>query len=494
MQLDSEEALREALLELSVRRDRERAALREQTAVLNGLERLTAASTPAAGIDALLATVRETLDADLVFLAQDGPDYPVIVRSTDENLLGQTLANSKLLGPKVRMIVDLNSAIQFKAALPSDLAFANSLLVAPVKGEDLVQAALVCVSGEPGKFTAPERDILIRLSTIASQALSSFALAEQNALLAAVITGSSSSIAIADATSAGDPLIYVNPAFEDLTGYTASEVIGRNCRFLTDEPTDSLERERMRKAVKTRTTGTFVLRNRKKNGEKFWNRLTLYSVRDGNGLPTHLVATQNDCTSELTHRDERDQARAQLEIALSSIGEGFLLIDSDKSIVFANSKYAQLFSDADTEIDIDAGRNYAAWLRSVLRSRGMTPEEIDKLVDSNLAHLESAPMTWEESLPDGRFLLMNVRNTREGGTVCIATDITSIKRTEQLLEERATAINLTHDAIAITDVDGRFTYMNPSHLHLFGYGSESEVLGQPWSILYAPEGSHENRK
>ncbi|MEL7174524.1 MAG: PAS domain S-box protein, partial [Pseudomonadota bacterium] len=93
----------------------------------------------------------------------------------------------------------------------------------------------------------------------------------------------------------------------------------------------------------------------------------------------------------------------------------------------------------------------------------------------------------EEELPDGRILLINDRPTEDGGVVSIATDITALKASERVLAQRAAAIDATQDGIAVTDQHGRFVYMNPAHLALFGYESESEVLGRPWSILYTPE-------
>jgi len=151
-------------------------------------------------------------------------------------------------------------------------------------------------------------------------------------------------------------------------------------------------------------------------------------------------------------------------------------------IVYANSRYA-VFSGVES---IETGIDYSDWLRSSLVRSGVDQKTANEQFHASLRMIQSAPNSWEETISDGRTFLMNVRATREGGTVLIATEITSLKRTEQLLEERATAINLAHDAIAITDTNGCFTYMNPSHLQLFGYTDEAQVLGRPWSTIYGP--------
>ena len=52
------------------------------------------------------------------------------------------------------------------------------------------------------------------------------------------LASSTNGIIITDAGQADNPIIYVNPAFERLTGYSAEEAIGRNCRFLQGPETD----------------------------------------------------------------------------------------------------------------------------------------------------------------------------------------------------------------------------------------------------------------
>src|SRR5690349_13098788 len=63
------------------------------------------------------------------------------------------------------------------------------------------------------------------------------------------VEASINGIVIADATLPDTPLIYVNPAFERMTGYTASEVIGRNCRFLQAHERDQVAITTLRRAL-----------------------------------------------------------------------------------------------------------------------------------------------------------------------------------------------------------------------------------------------------
>src|SRR5207344_3404749 len=64
------------------------------------------------------------------------------------------------------------------------------------------------------------------------------------------VAASQDGLVIADARSPDMPLIYVNPAFERLTGYHAAEVIGHNCRFLQAEDTKQEGLETIRTALR----------------------------------------------------------------------------------------------------------------------------------------------------------------------------------------------------------------------------------------------------
>lgn len=80
---------------------------------------------------------------------------------------------------------------------------------------------------------------------------------------------------VADLTAPDEPLIYINEAFEKLTGYEASEIIGRNCRFLQVTDTNNDSRRALREAINKRKSFWIDLLNSKRDGTRFWNRLVL---------------------------------------------------------------------------------------------------------------------------------------------------------------------------------------------------------------------------
>ncbi len=108
------------------------------------------------------------------------------------------------------------------------------------------------------------------------------------------------------------PLIYVNEGFERLTGYSKQEVIGKNCRFLQGRETEATSVEEIRKAIRNGTECTVELLNYKKNGEPFWNRLSITPLKDNNGNITHFVGIQSDITELQETKKRLERANNKL--------------------------------------------------------------------------------------------------------------------------------------------------------------------------------------
>jgi PAS domain S-box-containing protein len=100
-------------------------------------------------------------------------------------------------------------------------------------------------------------------------------------------------VVISDAQKPDMPIVYVNPAFERMSGYSNAEVMGRNCRFLQGADTDQDGVEAIRSAIANQKNGYAVLRNYRKDGTLFLNELFISPVKDGKGVVTHFVGIQH---------------------------------------------------------------------------------------------------------------------------------------------------------------------------------------------------------
>jgi PAS domain S-box-containing protein len=101
------------------------------------------------------------------------------------------------------------------------------------------------------------------------------------------------SVVISDPSLPDNPLIFVSEEFERQTGYTADEVIGRNCRFLQGPDTDPAAIQAIRDALDAHTEITVDLLNYRKDGQPYWNRLRLRPLRDEAGTIRYYVGAQN---------------------------------------------------------------------------------------------------------------------------------------------------------------------------------------------------------
>jgi len=123
---------------------------------------------------------------------------------------------------------------------------------------------------------------------------------ERFRLLERAIAASSNGIVISNAQLPDNPVIYVNPAFEAITGYSPSEVLGKNCRFLQRTDTQQLALTELRTALLEERECRVVLRNYRKDGTLFWNEFSIAPVRDAAGCLTHYIGIQSDITEERT--------------------------------------------------------------------------------------------------------------------------------------------------------------------------------------------------
>ncbi len=128
----------------------------------------------------------------------------------------------------------------------------------------------------------------------------------QLGILRRSVESSNEGLLIVDARSEQQAIVYANPAFERITGYRSGEVLGRNCRFLQGEDRQQPEVLQLREAIATRRDCTVTLRNYRKNGTMFWNRLRIAPVRDHKGEVTHFIGLQQDITEQKHIESERN--------------------------------------------------------------------------------------------------------------------------------------------------------------------------------------------
>jgi diguanylate cyclase (GGDEF)-like protein/PAS domain S-box-containing protein len=114
-----------------------------------------------------------------------------------------------------------------------------------------------------------------------------------------LVESSPEGVVLIDAQGTDHPVIYVNPAFEALTGYKSADLIGRNLRLLQADDREQDGRHRLRDALSRGETCRVLLRNYRKDGSLFWNEMTVMPLRHPDGCVTHYAGHHRDAGERL---------------------------------------------------------------------------------------------------------------------------------------------------------------------------------------------------
>ena len=123
-------------------------------------------------------------------------------------------------------------------------------------------------------------------------------------ILTQILDGSVNGITLSDPDQDDNPIVYANKAFEQITGYSKEETVGRNCRFLHDQEKDQEELQQIRDAIKNAKPVEVTLKNFRKNGELFYNRLSITPLFDSEGHLIYFLGVQYDVTEQILAQQE----------------------------------------------------------------------------------------------------------------------------------------------------------------------------------------------
>ena len=201
-----------------------------------------------------------------------------------------------------------------------------------------------------------------------------------NGLLVRAVDGSVSGVVVVDVRAGDNPMVYVNSAFEQMTGYAAVEVLGLNCRLLQGEQTEPAVVRALSLAIRRGEEHQCVLRNYRKDGTAWWNELHLSPVRNESGQLTHYLGYQHDVTARVDA--EEALARQATQDSLTGLANrSHLLHRLDAALASAaaaGDAVAVLFIDLDGFKAVNDTHGHAAGdsvlvqvaarLRAVLRT------------------------------------------------------------------------------------------------------------------------------
>ena len=300
-------------------------------------------------------------------------------------------------------------------------------------------------------------------------------LLSEHTMLAAAVTQSTSGVLVTSAEPNGDtyPIIYVNPAFESITGYGFEEVRGRDCRFLQETEGSAETRETIHRAMEERRPVQVEIVNFRKDGARFWSELSMSPVFDEHQQLKFFVGV-------LTDIGERVRTRDMLEEQAAMLGE------AERLAHLGHWRW-------------DIASNKLWWSDEIYRIRGLDPSKIDPDFNRTLStyHPDDQPYverfvrhaaTTHESVefearivrPDGQIRHVRVKGQYSPPTpdasesvFGIFQDITSQKESEAALRRSERQYRRLMEAVphGIKEIalDGVITYANQAHHEMLGY-------------------------
>jgi len=284
-------------------------------------------------------------------------------------------------------------------------------------GEISVQTDRVPVINQKGKVT----HVVVKIEDISERRKSE----ESLRLLSSALEQSQESIMITDGNLnlPGPQIVYTNPAFTRMTGYTAADLIGKTPRILQGPQTERTVLDRLRLNLEQGTDFEGEAIQYRKDGSQYFQEWRIGPIHDRDGKTTHFVAAQHDIT-------ERKKIEARLRRLVDSNAQGVILWNRQGQVTEANDAYLHLIGY--TRADLEAGR--INWVT-------LTPPEFAHL--DQLA-LEQMAATGTSALYEKEYIHKNGSrvpillgaatfedNPNEG--VCFFVDLTQRKQIETQL-------------------------------------------------------------
>ncbi len=295
------------------------------------------------------------------------------------------------------------------------------------------------------------------------------------------IEASTSAILILDAQQPELPTIYVNPAFETITGYSRAEALGRNPLYLYGDDLDQPGLTSLREAIRRGQDCKVLLRNYRKSGEMYWNELSISPIRDPNGRLTHYVGIQNDVTSRIEAVQELHDNWEFISMVMKLIPDGVYVFDIQHFVnIYNNQAFERLLGYSFNEI-LAMGPDIVNII--------LDPEDLPRVMDQiqQYAALQDGETLHVERRlrhKDGEFRWIECHETiiersADGlprRILGIAIDVTERRRVEaELRKSQAMVEHITRlipDGILLHNLNQEYLYDNNRFAEMLGYSPE----------------------
>jgi len=294
---------------------------------------------------------------------------------------------------------------------------------------------------------------------------------------------------------------YVNRKFTECTGYSPSEVLGKNPRILNSGYSSPETYKALWQTITQGCEWRGEFRNRKKNGELYWEAATITPILDSAGAITNFLALKEDITSQKAA--ERNLAKAKivaeeanrklrakhlaleeerqiLRALINNVPDLMFVKDAQSRFVVANAQTArsmrvstpnELLGKTDFDfLPPEIARNFYEDDQEVLRSGNPLYNREELCLDENGNEIQV--LTTKVPIRD--------REGKITGIAGVGRNISARKQMENALREAEQKFRGIFDNAPVgifqSTPEGRFLNVNPSMASIFGYDSPEEMV------------------
>ena len=237
----------------------------------------------------------------------------------------------------------------------------------------------------------------------------------------------------------GPEILFVNPAFSEMTGYSREEILQKTPRILQGPKSDRVMLQQLRDTLSRGEPFSGETVNYHKDGSEYYVEWDITPIRGGSGQITHFLSIQRNVTARKLAENQLKEMFRQVEKSRNDLGSildelriGTVMTDENGRVVFLNAAARQLFAWPDTD------RLDVAWKDLF----GLNPEDTGKLqtlMQKSAEERARIPLHLDRS--EGRRVWLEVdvkddpRDAR--GKIFFLYDVTEVHDLRRLLDERA---------------------------------------------------------
>jgi PAS domain S-box-containing protein len=289
----------------------------------------------------------------------------------------------------------------------------------------------------------------------------------------------------------GPSIVFANPAFERITGYTAAEALGKSPRFLQGEKTDPLVLAEIRRALAQQRPIRRQIINYGKDGTEYWLDIDIVPILDSTGRCTHFGAIERDITREKKTQEQLLWKTAFFEAQVNSALDGILVVDNAGKKILQNERMIELWNIPRAFADEADDHRQLEWVASQVKNPRQFIEKVTylhahhdeishdeiELIDGRVFDRYSAPVLGQ----DGKYY----------GRIWSFRDNTGRKQIEKALQKErdfiSAVVATVGSLVVVLDRQARIVRFNRACERLTGY-SFVDVQGQNLiDLLILPE-------